>query len=212
MPGLDHRADQTRDADAVAAHLRDDLRAIGAGNAHAHRFRIFGAEIEDVPDLDAAPFALALGRHRAPGGGVVLFLGGGVEAGHFLVERIEIGRLVVVERGVDPVDLLELPVIEHLAFAGGGENDEFVAEIAADRPGIGHHWDRLQAHALEGAHIGQHHLAIGDDGGRVIEIEAVAVLHQEFAPAHHAEARAHLVAEFPLDMIQDLRQFPVGFD
>ena len=44
----------------------------------------------------------------------------------------------------------------------------------------------------------------------LVEIEGIGVLHQEFAPAHHAEARAHLVAEFPLDVIEVERQVPVG--
>ena len=44
----------------------------------------------------------------------------------------------------------------------------------------------------------------------LIEVERVGVLHQEFAAAHQAEARAHLVAEFPLDVIEVERQILVG--
>ena len=83
-------------------------------------------------------------------------------------------------------------------------------QVAADRPGLGLHRDRLQPHALEGAHIGQHHLAIADHRAVVVQVEGIRVLHQELAPAHHAEARAHLVAELPLDVVEDLRQLAVA--
>ena len=79
---------------------------------------------------------------------------------------------------------------------------ELVAEIAADRPGIGAHRDRLQPHPREGPQIGDEHLVVGMLGAGRVEIEAVGVLHQEFAPAHHAKARPHLVAEFPLDVVE----------
>ena len=103
-------------------------------------------------------------------------------------------------------------VAKDLALAGVGENDEFVAEIAADRAGLGHHRHRFQSHAGEGAQIGHEHLVVGL--ARVIdgEIEGIGILHQEFAAAHHAEARPDLVAELPLNVIEDARQLLVGFD
>ena len=54
MAGLDDRAQQPRDADAVAAHLDRDLVALGGGDLGPHGGGIFGAEVEDLPDLDAA--------------------------------------------------------------------------------------------------------------------------------------------------------------
>ena len=89
------------------------------------------------------------------------------------------------------------------ALAGVGENDEFVAEVAADRAGVGAHRDRLQPHAREGAQIGDEHLVVGMPRPGGIEIEAVGVLHQELAAAHHAKARPHLVAELPLDVVEE---------
>ena len=86
-----------------------------------------------------------------------------------------------------------------------------MAEVAADRAGVGDHRDGFQAEALEGAHIGQHHLAVRHHRALVVEIEGIGVLHQELAAAHDAEARADLVAELPLDVVQVLRQFAVGF-
>ena len=99
---------------------------------------------------------------------------------------------------------------EDLALAGVGQNDEFVAEVAADRAGVGAHRDRLQAHAREGAQIGHEHAVVGRLGALVVEVEGIGVLHQEFAAAHDAEARPHLVAELPLDVVEVERQVLVG--
>ncbi len=103
-------------------------------------------------------------------------------------------------------------VAEHFALAGVGENDELVAEVAADRAGVGLHRDRLQAEARERAQVGDEHLVVGVPCARLVEIERIGVLHQEFARAHDAEARPHLVAELPLDMIEIERQIAVALD
>ena len=100
-------------------------------------------------------------------------------------------------------------VAKHLALAGVGENDEFVGQIAADRSAFRHHRDRAQAHAGEGAQIGDEHAVIGVLGAVEIEIERIGVLHQEFAPAHQPEARPHFVAELPLDVVEVERQILV---
>ncbi len=99
---------------------------------------------------------------------------------------------------------------KHLALAGGGQNREFVAQVAADRPGLGDHGDRLEPHAREGAQIGDEHAVVGVPGARLVEIEGIGVLHQELARAHGAEARPHLVPEFPLDVIEIEGQVLVG--
>ena len=85
-----------------------------------------------------------------------------------------------------------------------------MAEIAADRSRFRRHRDRGQAHPREGAQIGDEHLVVGMAAGLRAEIEGIGVLHQKFARAHDAETRAHLVAEFPLDMEQVKRQVLVG--
>ena len=87
-----------------------------------------------------------------------------------------------------------------------------MAEIAADRPGVGAHRDRLESHAREGAQIGDEHLVVGMPRGGAIDVEGIGVLHQELATAHDAEARAHLVAELPLDVIEVARHVLVGLD
>ena len=98
------------------------------------------------------------------------------------------------------------------ALAGIGEDDEFVAEIAADRPGVGAHRDRLQPHAVEGPQIGDEHLVVGVPRAGRVEIEAVGVLHQKLAPAHDAKARPDLVTEFPLDVVEQFRQIAIALD
>jgi hypothetical protein len=72
-------------------------------------------------------------------------------------------------------------VAENLALAGVGKDDEFVAEVAADRAGVGAHRDRLQAQPREGAQVGHEHAVIGRLGTLEIEVEGIGILHQEFA-------------------------------
>ena len=72
---LDHRADKPGDADAVAAHFRMHRLAVRRGDGGAHRLAVFGAEIEDVADLDAAAFAPARWGNLRPRRRIVLFVG-----------------------------------------------------------------------------------------------------------------------------------------
>jgi hypothetical protein len=85
-----------------------------------------------------------------------------------------------------------------------------VGKVAADRAGLGAHRDRLQAHATEGAQVGDEHLVVGMAGGGLVHVEGIGVLHQELAPAHHAEAGALLVPELPLDVVEVLGQVLVA--
>jgi hypothetical protein len=45
-----------------------------------------------------------------------------------------------------------------------------------------------------------------------VRVERVGILHDELAPAHEPEARADLVPELHLDLIEVLRQVAVGAD
>ena len=85
-----------------------------------------------------------------------------------------------------------------------------MAHVAADRPAFRPHRDRLQAQPREGAQIGHEHLVVGMPRAGLVDVERIGVLHQEFAAAHQPEARPHLVAEFPLDVIEVERQILVG--
>ena len=141
---------------------------------------------------------------------VVHLAGRGVKAGPFADDGLERGRVVEVDIRRRRFKSQKILVAEHFALAGLGQNDEFVAEIAADRPRFRRHRDRGQPHPREGAQISDEHLVVGMAAGLRVEIEGIGVLHQKFARAHDAEARAHLVAEFPLDMEQVKRQVLVG--
>ena len=46
----------------------------------------------------------------------------------------------------------------------------------------------------------------------LVEVERIRVLHEEFARPHHAEARAALVAEFHLDLVEVRRQLAVTLE
>ena len=173
--------------------------------------RILGAEIEDVADLDAAPLHPLVRRHLSlEDGRVVLVVGACVEPGPGLHHGLEVG--LVVDLGAEHVEVEEVAVAEHLALAGVGQDDELVAQVAADRPGVRRHRHRLQAEAREGSQVGHEHLVVRLFGAFVIQIEGVVVLHQEFAPAHDPEARPHLVPELPLDVVEHARQLAVALD
>ena len=134
-------------------------------------------------------------------------LGRGVEGRPLRDDRGQIA--VVIDRLVGDREIENVLVDEHGGFAGFGQDDELVAVVAADRACLGAHRDRSQAHAGEDAEIGHEHPVVGQLGTGLIDIEGVGILHQEFAAAHHAEARALLVTELPLDVIKNLRQFAI---
>src|SRR5690242_13345358 len=134
MAGLDDRRDQTRNADAVAAHERSDSLTIVAGDLEPHRGGIFVAEIEDVADFDPAPGAAPVLGDLAPQRLVVSLVGGRVGRAHAVEESMEVLLVAVIDIGLLPIDLLELGIVEDFALARRGENDELVAEITTDRP------------------------------------------------------------------------------
>ena len=43
---------------------------------------------------------------------------------------------IVVELSVDPVDALEISIVIHLTLACGCEDDELMAQVAADRTAV----------------------------------------------------------------------------
>jgi len=206
---LDDGADEAGDANAVRTHLERRFLAVRPLHNAAHGLRIFGAEEEDVADLDAAGReTLVLGDLRLEGGGVVLLVGRGVEIGARGDDGGEVRLVVDVVAGDGHVH--EVAVAEDRALARFGEYDEFMAHVAADGAGVGGHRDRAQAQAVEGAQISDEHLAVGAARALDIEVEGIGVLHQEFAATHDAEAGADLVAELPLDVEEVARQVAVG--
>ena len=73
---------------------------------------------------------------------------------------------------------------------------------ATDRASIGRDRAEAQAQAREDAAVGVVHDAVFALQIFEAGVKRVAVLHEEFTAAHDAEARADLVAEFGLDLVQ----------
>ena len=140
--------------------------------------------------------------------GIVNILGRGIKSGPRTDVRRQVSVVVDALAGNRQVE--HVPVAKNAGFAGLRQNDELMGEISADRPGLRRHRNGFQPHARKGAQVGDEHLVVGDAGGGLVDIEGIGILHQEFTPAHHAEARALLVAEFPLNMIENLRQIAIG--
>ena len=84
--------------------------------------------------------------------------GGGVEVCPFGNKRCEVA--VVVHIGGWRRKIQHVFVDEDAALAGFGQNDELVAQIAADGAGFGAHWDGFEAHAGEHAQVSDEHTVI----------------------------------------------------
>ena len=163
-----------------------------------------------MPNLDAARrYALSLWQSLE--GRCIMHLGGGGIARRPTINHV-LHSAAIIEIDICGRRLIiqKILVTEDFALARIGQNDELMAQTAANRAGVGAHWNSLQAHALERAQIGHEHLGVGMLGALGVDVERIGVLHQEFARAHHAKARAHLVAELPLDMIEVERQVFIG--
>ena len=93
-----------------------------------------------------------------------------------------------------------------------GEHVEFLRRAAADRAGVGVHRAKAQAKAREDRAVGLVHLPVALRERRFVGVEAVGVLHDEFARAHYAEAGADLVAELGLDLVEVDRQLAVALE
>ncbi len=73
------------------------LGAIGPGHARLHRHGVLGAEVENLPDLDAAGMQPLVGRHfPLEPGGIVHIGGRRVHAGPGLDQRGEITVIIDV--------------------------------------------------------------------------------------------------------------------
>ena len=115
--------------------------------------------------------------------------------------RLFVARGVVAVRAVGDVRL-----------AGVGEHGELVGVPAADGAVVGLDGAEREAHAVVDVRVGVVHLLIGDVHALDVFIEGVEILHDELAAAHEAEARAALVAELVLDLIEQERQLLVAPD
>src|SRR5215475_12406561 len=208
VTGFDDGADQTGDADAIGTAMDRHFGAIGAGNQGLHRVGIFGAEIEDLADLDAPRVQLPVGRHLAlEARRIMHVLGCGIDRGPLLDDRREIA--VVIHIIGRDWQIEHVAITKDRGLAGFRQHDELMTEVAADWPRLRSHRDRLQSHACKGAQVSDKHLVVRPPRPGLVDVEGIGVLHQEFTTAHDAEPRALLVAEFPLNMIEIERQAPV---
>ena len=71
---------------------------------------------------------------------------------------------------------------------------------------VGHDHAVIEAHAVEHVDIGLAHASVAGIQAGFIGVEAVGVLHNELAAAHKRKARAALVAELHLNLVEVLRQ------
>src|SRR5271163_2636412 len=151
-----------------------------------------------MADLDAASGNPALRVKPLERRRIMFFRGRGVERGPLVDDGLH--RLGAVEVDVFRRRLKReiLAVAEHLAFAGRGENEELVREVAAYRSGFGAHRNGGEAKTGESAQIGGEHLVVRVARASLVEVEGIGVLHQELARTHDAEAGPDLVAELPL--------------
>ena len=91
-----------------------------------------------------------------------------------------------------------------------GEHHELVRLVSADVSRVGLDHRVREAAALDDAPVRAFHRVVGLVERPVVGIEAVRVLHDELAGAHHAETRPDLVAEFHQYLVDRLRQVPVA--
>ena len=75
------------------------------------------------------------------------FVRGGIDAGIVTDNLLQSRRFPADAVELLPIRVDEIRMDMNLAFTSIGENDEFVAEVAADRPGVGAHRDGFQPHA-----------------------------------------------------------------
>jgi hypothetical protein len=97
-------------------------------------------------------------------------------------------------------------------LAGVGEHVELVRAGAADGAGVGGDVAEPEPQAREDARVGLVHVPVLALEALVIGMERVAVLHDEFARSHDAEARAALVAELGLDLVEVHGQPPIALE
>ena len=100
--------------------------------------------------------------------------------------------------------------MHELGFARFGERHELGGHLAADLAGVRLDGAIIQAATLADATVSAGHVVVGLLQRLLIRMEAVRVLHDELARAQKAEARADLIAELHLDLIEGDGELLVG--
>ena len=138
----------------------------------------------------------------------MLVVGGGVEPRPFVHDRLKVGPVVDLRGqrvGVQPG-----AVAIDGTLPGVSEDDELVAQLAADGPALRPHRDGGEAEPGEGAQVSNEHPVVGAHRAGAVEVEGIVVLHVELTAAHDAEARAQFVAELPLNLVEIAGQVAVA--
>ena len=87
---------------------------------------------------------------------------------------------------------------------------ELVVDAAADLPRVRLHDRRVQSESIEDAFVCLVHDSVRLPHAVLVAVDRVRVLHQELAYAKHPEPGTELVAVFPLDLVDVLRQVTIG--
>ena len=111
--------------------------------------------------------------------------------------------------GLDVGGVAALAVHE-LGLAGLGKCHELGRDLAADLAGVGLNGSVVDTAALAHAGIGAVHVLVSLLEALVVGMEGVGVLHDELTAAQQAEARARLVAELVLNLVERHGQLLVG--
>ena len=92
--------------------------------------------------------------------------------------------------------------VDERGLAGVGEGHELDGGVSTDLTRISDDGQGLEAAALADIRVRLLHIVVGLLQRLLRRVEGVTILHDELAAAHEAEARAHLIAELILDLIQ----------
>ena len=111
---------------------------------------------------------------------------------------LDVRRIVIAVRECDGI------------LARVGENVKFLRYAAADAAAVRLHGAEFEAHAGKNAGIRVEHGPVALREARLIDVKRVGVLHEELTGAHHAEARANLIAELRLNLVEIDRQLLVA--
>ncbi len=173
-------ADHQRDHLAVAAVDQQGLDAVRGSHAELRAEFGDGARIRGGYFRERFPGCRTRRRGREGGG------------------HLEIGGVIVSVREDDRV------------LARVGQNVKFLRRTAADAAAVGLHRAKFQADARENARVRLVHEAVALGKARLVDMKGIGILHQEFARAHDAEARANFIAELRLNLIEIHRQLLVA--
>ena len=174
-----------------------------AAHQHGDRFSVgqIDERLDELLRLAAEEFAHLLDGACAGRGHFFQRLGGNV--GRQQVAAADLRPLLVGR-------IAAVGAVQHDVLAVFGRDHEFVTHVAADRSALGLDGQVVQTAAIEDAAVGGIHLLVALVELLQRGVEAVGVLHEEFAGAQHAEPRPLLVAKFGLNLVQHQRHLPIA--